>query len=306
MLARVTPALIAAAALAAGCGGSSSAGGTSSPTTTAQSATKHHRRAAPPSRSRPPALAPLPAARPEPISKPQRVPVPILMYHVVSAPPAGTAYPALWVDQALFAAHLRALRVAGYHAVTLKRVWDAWTGRYALPAKPIVISFDDGYLSQYTHAARALRKLGWPGVLNLKVGNIGPGGLTKHMVGAMVAAGWEVDAHTITHPDLTAVGAAQLQHEVAGSRAILRKDFGVPVAFFCYPAGRFDATVEAAVKRAGFLAATTTQGGLAAPGGDADALPRIRVSGGESAAALMSTLRAATVARPKPGVASGD
>jgi peptidoglycan/xylan/chitin deacetylase (PgdA/CDA1 family) len=225
---------------------------------------------------------------------------------VINAPPPGTPYPALWVSRELFASHLAALRAAGYHAVTLQRVWDAWTGRYALPSKPIVISFDDGYLSQYTHAKPALRRMGWPGVLNLKVGNIGPGGLTKHMVRAMIAAGWEVDAHTITHPDLTKVGAAQLQQEVGGSRAILRRDFHVPVAFFCYPAGRFDATAEAAVRRAGFLAATTTQPGLAAPGGDDFALPRIRVNGGETAAELMATLRSARIGRPQPGAAIGE
>jgi peptidoglycan/xylan/chitin deacetylase (PgdA/CDA1 family) len=126
------------------------------------------------------------------------------------------------------------------------------------------------------------------------------------MVRAMIAAGWEVDAHTITHPDLTKVGAAQLQQEVGGSRAILRRDFHVPVAFFCYPAGRFDATAEAAVRRAGFLAATTTQPGLAAPGGDDFALPRIRVNGGETAAELMATLRSARIGRPQPGAAIGE
>jgi peptidoglycan/xylan/chitin deacetylase (PgdA/CDA1 family) len=282
--------LLAAAGALAGCGGSSSA---------PKAETTAHRAAKPAHRHR--TGAPL-----RRLTHPQRVAVPILMYHVVNAPPPGTPYPALWVSKELFASHLAALHAAGYHAVTLQRVWDAWTGRYALPSKPIVISFDDGYLSQYTHAKPALRKLGWPGVLNLKVGNIGPGGLTKHMVRSMVAAGWEVDAHTITHPDLTTVGPDQLRTEVAGSRTILRRDFGVPVAFFCYPAGRFDANVEAAVRAAGYLAATTTQPGLAAPGGDPDALPRIRVDGGETAATLMATLRKAVVSRPKPGVASGD
>jgi peptidoglycan/xylan/chitin deacetylase (PgdA/CDA1 family) len=290
MAARLTPVLAVLAVVLAGCGGSS---GAPKPKTTAAAGrhSKHQPRAGP-------ALKRL--------THPQRVAVPILMYHVVNPPLPGTPYPQLWVSSELFDSHLAALRAAGYHAVTLQRVWDAWTGRYALPGKPIVISFDDGYLSQYTHAKPALRRLGWPGVLNLKVGNIGPGGLTKHMVRSMIAAGWEVDAHTITHPDLTSVGAAQLQQEVAGSRAILRRDFHVPVAFFCYPSGRFDATVEAAVRKAGYLAATTTQPGLAAPGGDPDALPRIRVDGGETAAQLMATLRRATVTRPKPGAAGGE
>jgi peptidoglycan/xylan/chitin deacetylase (PgdA/CDA1 family) len=283
-------ALLAAAAALSGCGGSSSA--PKAKTTAARPSKAAHRHRTAPALRR--------------LTHPQRVAVPILMYHVVNTPPPGTPYPALWVGKELFASHLAALHAAGYHGVTLQRVWDAWTGRYALPSKPIVISFDDGYLSQYTHAKPALRKLGWPGVLNLKVGNIGPGGLTKHMVRSMLAAGWEVDAHTITHPDLTTLGADQLRTEVAGSRTILRRDFGVPVAFFCYPAGRFNGTVEAAVRAAGYLAATTTQPGLAAPGGDPDALPRIRVDGGETAATLMATLRQAVVSRPKPGVASGD
>jgi peptidoglycan/xylan/chitin deacetylase (PgdA/CDA1 family) len=291
MAARLTPVLAVLAAVLAGCGGSS-ATPKAKTTAAARSAGKHHRHRAKP------ALRPL--------THPQRVAVPILMYHVVNAPPPGTPYPQLWVSKELFASHMAALRAAGYHAVTLQRVWDAWTGRYAVPSKPIVISFDDGYLSQYTHAKPALHKLGWPGVLNLKVGNIGPGGLTKRMVRSMIAAGWEVDAHTITHPDLTAVGPAQLQQEVAGSRAILRRDFHVPVAFFCYPSGRFNATVEAAVRKAGYLAATTTEPGLAAPGGDPDALPRIRVNGGETADQLMAALRSATVTRPTPGAASGD
>jgi peptidoglycan/xylan/chitin deacetylase (PgdA/CDA1 family) len=50
---------------------------------------------------------------------------------------------------------------------------------------------------------------------------------------------------------------------VAGSRQILQREYGVPVADFCYPAGRFDDTVIAAVKAAGYTGATTEIPGYA-------------------------------------------
>ena len=92
----------------------------------------------------------------------------------------------------------------GYHGVTIEQMRRAWSGGPGLPEKPVVVTFDDGYLSQYTHAKPVLRRLGWPGVLYLEGKNLGAGGLTTRQVQAMIAAGWEVGAHTLTHPDLTA------------------------------------------------------------------------------------------------------
>jgi peptidoglycan/xylan/chitin deacetylase (PgdA/CDA1 family) len=71
-------------------------------------------------------------------------PVPILMYHVVSAPPANAPYPELYVRPADFAGEVGWLAGHGYHAVTLQRVFDSWRGAATLPAKPVVLSFDDG------------------------------------------------------------------------------------------------------------------------------------------------------------------
>jgi len=65
------------------------------------------------------------------------------------------------------------------------------------------------------------------------------------------------------HLDLTTLDAARVKEEVAGSRQILRREYGVPVADFCYPAGRFDDTVTAAVKAAGYAGATTEIPGYA-------------------------------------------
>src|SRR3954471_4121143 len=232
-----------------------------------------------------------PAAKPKPkiVSGPHDAPVPILMYHVVSAPQPGAPYPDLYTPKPVFTAQMRALAKRGYHGVTLAQVDDYWRRGYALPSKPIVVSFDDGYLSHYTHARPVLKALGWPGVLNLEVNNVRPGDLTADQVRRLIAAGWEVDSHTITHPDLTTIADSQLRQELVGSRRYLQKRFGVPANYFCYPAGRYDSRVAAAVKVAGYRAATTTQPGLASPKKPFE-LNRTRIDGQDGAGGLLKKL----------------
>src|SRR3954451_10569656 len=178
----------------------------------------------------------------------RRMPVPILMYHVITEAPAGAANAQLWVKHQTFAAEMQALRRAGYHAITVRQAFDAWQDGGPLPRKPVVVSFDDGYVSQYRYARPVLRRLGWPGALNLELRNLGEGGLTEHQVRVLLANGWELDSHTLTHPHLPPVPEAHWRAELAGSRRELRRRFGASVAeFFCYPAGRYDERVLAAV-----------------------------------------------------------
>ena len=218
--------------------------------------------------------APKAPRKPKPriVSGPHHGPVPILMYHVVSAPQPGAPYPELYTPKPVFAAQMRALAKRGYHGVTLAQVYDYWRRGYALPPRPVV-----------------LKALGWAGVLNLETDNVRPGDLTADQVRGLIAAGWEIDSHTITHPDLTTIGDSQLRQELVGSRNYIRRRFGVPANFFCYPAGRFDARVVAAVKAAGYRAATTTQPGLASPNSRIE-LNRIRVDGQDGVSGLLTKL----------------
>jgi peptidoglycan/xylan/chitin deacetylase (PgdA/CDA1 family) len=221
-------------------------------------------------------------------------PVPILTYHELRAAPAPPRSPAsasLWVPRARFDAQLDGLAAAGYHGVTLSQAWAAWHGGPALPAKPLVVTFDDGYASQYTVARPELRKLGWPAVLDLEAARLkARGGLSPARVRVLLGDGWELASHTLTHPDLTRVRAARLAREVAGSRSDLRRLFGVAVNFFCYPYGRANAATRAAVRRAGYLGATTTHAGVARPG-EAMTLPRIGVGPRDTPARLLRRLR---------------
>jgi peptidoglycan/xylan/chitin deacetylase (PgdA/CDA1 family) len=221
-------------------------------------------------------------------------PVPILMYHVINTSPPGAPYPGLYVKPADFVAQMKWLKRERFHPVTLQRVYNHWTAGAPLPSRPIVLSFDDGYLSQYTQAYKTLLRYHWPGVENLEVNFLRPeGGLRPWRVRKMIAAGWEIDAHTLTHPDLTRVSDTQLVREIAGSRTALRNRFHVAVNFFCYPAGRYDPHVIAEVRRAGFRAATTTNYGLARPPG-LFTLDRIRINGSDGLAGFVAKLQGLT------------
>jgi len=228
-------------------------------------------------------------ATPQPDWAPHKGPVPILMYHVLGQPISGAPYPELFVPRAEFRKQMDWLDRQGYQGVTLDEVERAWYANGTLPRKPIVISFDDGYRPQYTFAFPQLRRHGWPGMLDLKAKG---SDLYTHEVKQMVAAGWELASHTINHLDLTTLDASSLRQELQGSRAILRHEYGVPVDDFCYPSGRYDDTVIAAVKAAGYRAATTTDPGLASRD-QPYTLKRVRVNGGDGVPGLAASLAAA-------------
>jgi peptidoglycan/xylan/chitin deacetylase (PgdA/CDA1 family) len=220
--------------------------------------------------------------------------VPILMYHVINPPPAGAPFPGLYVEPSEFAAQMRGLANAGYHAITQDQMWAYWKRGVALPpGKPIVVSFDNGYQSQYTNALPVLRGLGWVGDENIQLTGLPPsqGGLSQAQIKGLVAAGWELDTQGISHADLITLNATQLAEQVASSRKTIQQRYGVPVNWFCYPSGHYDATVIAAVKSAGYTGSTTVVPGWAGPESDPYRLPRLRVLGGTSPESLLSELQ---------------
>jgi peptidoglycan/xylan/chitin deacetylase (PgdA/CDA1 family) len=219
-------------------------------------------------------------------------PVPVLMYHVIASPPSSAQLPELYVDPKDFDKQMEWLQGQGYQGVSLNQVYDAWFKGAKLPEKPVVVSFDDGYRSQYVYARPELRRLGWPGVLSAIAGRIGQpdAELSDAMVQTMVNDGWELDSHTIHHVDVSQASGAQLQSEVAGSRRMLQQRFHQPVNFFCYPSGRYDDQAIQAVRDAGYIGATTTDEGLASKE-EMFTLKRIRVDGSDGVGRLARKLK---------------
>ncbi len=290
--------VIAAAVAVAASGGGS---GHASSTTAARAGRAHHHAARRP-RARARAGSTASALGPA-TGRPGTASVPVLMYHVIAPPPPGAPFPGLYVPAAEFTAQMQALKAAGWHAVTLDQLRAYWTHGAKLPAgKPIVLTFDNGYHSQYANALPVLQRLGWPADENIQLSGLPPsqGGLTDAEVREMVKAGWELDTQGISHADLITLDASQLHFQVATSRQIIRRRYGVSVNWFCYPSGHYDATVIDAVRAAGYVGSTTVVPGWAAPSSDPYRLPRLRVLGGTSPSSLLAQIASARGASPPP------
>jgi peptidoglycan/xylan/chitin deacetylase (PgdA/CDA1 family) len=236
-------------------------------------------------------------------ARPGTEPVPILMYHVIASPPSGAPFPGLYVPPGEFAAQMQALKAAGWHAVTLDQVQANWRSGAPLgPGKPIVLTFDNGYQSQYTQALPVLQRLGWVADENMQLSGLPPsqGGLGQAQIRGLVAAGWELDTQGFSHADLIMLDAEQLHYQVAVARRVIQQRYHVPVNWFCYPSGHYDPTVVAAVKAAGYEGSTTVMPGWAHGSEDPYRLHRLRVLGGTSPSALLAQLAGSREAGPAP------
>jgi len=221
---------------------------------------------------------------------PRDVSAPILMYHVINPPPEGAPFPGLYVPKPEFAEQIEALAKAGFHAVTLQQLFQHWKTGAPLPrGKPVVLSFDNGYQSQYTNALPILRKYGWKGVENIQLSGLPPseGGLSQAQVKGLVSAGWELDTQGYSHAELVALSPSQLRFQVIATRSKIQRLYHVPVRWFCYPSGHYNEAVIQVVKEAGYIGSTTVVPGWASPQSEPYRLPRIRVLGGTSGAALV-------------------
>jgi peptidoglycan/xylan/chitin deacetylase (PgdA/CDA1 family) len=237
--------------------------------------------------------------------KPGTAPVPILMYHVINPPPPGAPFPGLYVPASEFAAQMQALRAAGWHAVTLDQLGAYWSRGVPLPpGKPIVLTFDNGYQSQYTNALPVLRQMGWVGNEMMQLTGLPPsqGGLSDTQVRGLVSDGWEIDTQGMSHADLIALPASELRYQVFTARELLRHRYRVTADWFAYPSGHYNANVISTLRSAGFVGSTTVVPGWASPGDDPFRLPRLRVLGGTSPSALLAQIASAQSAGSPPAV----
>jgi peptidoglycan/xylan/chitin deacetylase (PgdA/CDA1 family) len=231
-----------------------------------------------------PTIAPTATVVVTPAPRPRSTTViPILMYHYVRgvADPKDQVGINLSVKPANFDAQMQYLADNGYTTLTMQEVYEILNGQKTLPAKPIALTFDDGYRDFYTNAWPILQKHGFKATNYVVTDFIGQENyLTWPMLQELDTTGRiEIGAHSRSHSDLRAISGERRWDEIIGSKSILEQGLGHPIGAFCYPAGFHNAAVIADVKRANFLTATTVEPGTKQNLQFAHALPRIRVHG---------------------------
>jgi peptidoglycan/xylan/chitin deacetylase (PgdA/CDA1 family) len=224
----------------------------------------------------------------------RNITLPILMYHYVRQPPSMRSdllgYK-LSVSPADFEVQMAWLSHHGYHPVDFNDVRAYFAGQSPLPAKPVVITLDDGYADLYTTAYPILEAHGFKAVAYIVSGFVGQSRyVTAGQVVQMDRNGIEIASHTVDHADLARSSFASTMRELVDSKRWLEHLVGHPVLDFAYPSGQFNAQVVAEVQQAGYDTAVTTMSSVDHSITDRFLWTRIRVGGGESLADFTHSL----------------
>lgn len=222
---------------------------------------------------------------PTPDSRDREFLVPILMYHYISVPPADADVYRL--DLSVTPDHFRQqmqwLKDNGYQPISLYHLIYALNiGWPPLPARPIILTFDDGYRDNYENAFPILKEMGFTGtffVLTDTTDRQESNYMTWDMLREMVAAGMSVELHGREHVEYAGRDYDWLVFNLLGPAQTIEAELGYKPRFVAYVSGKYDALTMQVAHEAGFWAAVTTQHGALHDKDDLFELTRVRIRG---------------------------
>ncbi|MET8076179.1 polysaccharide deacetylase family protein [Streptomyces sp. NPDC005303] len=232
-------------------------------------------------------------------------PVPILMYHSVATDP-NDATRVLSVSPEAFAQQMELVGELGLTPIRTADLAACWRTGRPLPARPVLITFDDGYEGVHRHALPVLAKHGFPATVFVSTGWIRGaydtgGGLDTMLdwdqVRELAAADVEIGGHTHTHPQLDQLDDSALRHELIHSREIVTDELGTAPVSLAYPYGYSSRRVRRAVRETGYGQALAVNNGLARRRQGPYALTRLTVRRATTAEEFERLVQGRAIAR---------
>jgi len=216
-----------------------------------------------------------------------------LMFHHVSwlPPDADRFRKDLTVSPTDFEDMLRYLRTAGYNTITTQDLWWSLDTGNPLPPKPVLLTFDDGYVDHHDVVMPLLKAYGMVGSFAVTANLVDkPGYLTRAMVRALADNGMEVVSHAVDHWPISALAYDGQVYQLCTSRRILMEWTGTDIRHFIYPSGAYLPLPAAALTSCGYLSAYRKDGGSLQSSNEMLALRRARVRGQQGLGALLLAL----------------
>lgn len=164
-----------------------------------------------------------------------------------------------------FECQLATLKKRGYRYVSLDEMVEEIQKHGSDSAKTVAVTFDDGWVDNFTHALPILKALSVPATFFCTTDHIHRGvadarKMNMCQLREMVAAGMTIGGHTRTHPDLTLMVKEQAREEIAGCKNDLEQALGIEARFFAYPGGAFNRDVARLAQEVGYVAACSVLG----------------------------------------------
>jgi peptidoglycan/xylan/chitin deacetylase (PgdA/CDA1 family) len=216
--------------------------------------------------------------------------VPCLLYHQLQPPPQGgdpgDADPVYVCYADRFAAQMEHLSRSGYTTLSLDEFMRARRSR-GLPARPVLVTFDDGFASVYEHAFPVLKRHRQRATIFMTPDRDSPNfrfyahrdrPLTDDQLHELQAGGVDIESHGLTHRSLPDLDDRELRDELEESRARLEATTGRRVRYLAIPGGAYDGRVKRMARIAGYEAVFCMRKGSAGLDGDPLALPRMVVA----------------------------
>jgi peptidoglycan/xylan/chitin deacetylase (PgdA/CDA1 family) len=185
----------------------------------------------------------------------ERPEVPVLCYHQVRdfRPTDGPMGKAYTVPVATFKQQMQALADNGYHAILPDQLYDYLAFGTELPANPVMITFDDTRLDQFTAALPELNKHGFKAAFFIMTVSLGrPGYMSKEQVRKLSDEGHTIGSHTYDHQNVKKYTQKDWEQQVAKPSKLLKEITGKPIEYFAYPFGLWNKEAIPHLKEHGF------------------------------------------------------
>ena len=198
----------------------------------------------------------------------------VLNYHQVQ-----TANSALAVAEKDFEAQMNYLSSNGYVSITPDELYKGLNGEIELPPKPVLITFDDGYVDNYTNAFPILKYYGMRATIFVIPAFVGKydNYLTWEQLREMEENGITVESHTMNHYKLEELPDDEIRSELLNSKQLLEEKLGHPVEFLAYPTGTYNLHIAGIAKAVGYKGAYTIKYGNVDLGSNFYALERVPI-----------------------------
>lgn len=225
----------------------------------------------------------------------------ILLYHDIDSQEKPTEKVDLAARETVvrfeeFERHMAYLAAEDYQVLSVKQHLDRQRHGIKDSDKTIVLTFDDGHISNYRFALPVLNRHSFCATFFIIAGNIGkPYYMGPDEVKELLDNNMEIGSHGLTHAYLTELNLEEMKREISESKHVIESFTGKPVEVFAYPGGHTNKKVVECVKAAGYMAAVSCIVGRNNCRTDHFLLRRIELRRGSSLKSFQSAMNAKNI-----------